>query len=355
MDYTKEIDIERKRVLNIIISVILIGLALNYIASYIFVSFNKFNFQILIVFIVILVLFIVLLLLELFSKKSFILGIKALILFDKHDELVRVPEYDFSEGVYRYLNALFVENADIKKEWKHSKIVLMGDKNKKINRNLILKDVIEYYFLEKLSTHLTDYYNNKEKLEKSLREYSRDDIKSILDTNICLNTFSRPMKERKLFVKEKSTKRTIVQGPVIMHLGEAVSSQSKGAIYQKFDMVLYKGSRIIRENNGWISIKTKHVDFSFVVNITGFNALIPTDFTKYYLNKRRFLHLNAFEAEINIKVKVNPLYLVTGNDIEYYEWIDLFAKNIKTEISFEAFLESIGWKIAPTIISILKK
>jgi len=242
----------------------------------------------------------------------------------------------------------------MKKEWQKSNIILLGDISKTNNRNKIVKDLIEYIIINNLSTHLVDYYNNKG-LEKSLREYTREDIQNLLKSNISLDTFSKPMEQRKLFEKDDSGNRTITLETCKLEIGEIVSSQSNGAIYEKFDMRLYKNSKIFRDLDGSICIRTKQIDFIFSVDFHGFTTNIPVDFIKYYLKKRGILDIRTYSAQIAFKVKVRPWYLITGSNAVYYDWIDSFINDIQTNTSFSSFLNKIGWDSIPTLLAVIDK
>jgi len=108
MEYTKNIQIQRKRFIGIVLNVLIIGITLNYIAAYIFETYIKNRLSILLFSLLLLVIFIFILFLELFAIKGYSTKFEATIAFDVNDDIVLIPEYVFSEELCLYLNALRV-------------------------------------------------------------------------------------------------------------------------------------------------------------------------------------------------------------------------------------------------------
>jgi len=105
----------------------------------------------------------------------------------------------------------------------------------------LIVEATEYYVLETLSTHLTDYFNQSELDSARLKEFSREDVADIVFKNRFLDTFSRPMRERAAFVRD-SPKTSNHMDRVVAFYG------SNGVRYSKFDLVLPIGARIERRS-----------------------------------------------------------------------------------------------------------
>ena len=68
----------------------------------------------------------------------------------------------------------------------------------------LIIEATEYYVLEKLSSHLTDYFNRPHFDEQELHTFARNDIPDVLLSNRFLELFSKPMEDRPLFSTEDS-------------------------------------------------------------------------------------------------------------------------------------------------------
>ncbi|MGM3217858.1 hypothetical protein ACSQ5K_24225 [Pseudomonas sp. PhalM4] len=99
--------------------------------------------------------------------------------------------------------ALFAENTAPKRLWESDsvenafkEIHAGGKRIRETEAGKLIVEATEYYILEELSTHLTDYFGQSELESKRLQELSREDIPDIVFNNRFLDTFSRPMRER---------------------------------------------------------------------------------------------------------------------------------------------------------------
>lgn len=132
-----------------------------------------------------------------------------LIIHSKTKELIKVPRYHYSEVLKSFFVALFAENTAPKRLWESDsvenafkEIHAGGKRIRETEAGKLIVEATEYYILEELSTHLTDYFGQSELESKRLQELSREDIPDIVFNNRFLDTFSRPMRERAAFVGE---------------------------------------------------------------------------------------------------------------------------------------------------------
>lgn len=96
--------------------------------------------------------------------------INGFVIYDKKEKVVvGVPEYKISEDMVRYLKSAFSENKALEKLWKQDHIgefrIVGGKQGERAvaistHSAAIFIELLEYCVLEKLSTHLTDYFNN---------------------------------------------------------------------------------------------------------------------------------------------------------------------------------------------------
>jgi hypothetical protein len=283
----------------------------------------------------------------------------------KKNEVVDVPRYDFSEDLSRNLKAAFLENKALKLIWDREPLRAPRDvemeeaksKSKKemlerwrairgLHSSKLIREATEYYVLDLLSTHLTDYFNDEKFRAENLKEFQRNDVPDVLLRNRFLELFSKPMENRPAFVKDffddKDHART-----TLAYLG--------GAIYKRFDLVLPKESIVNRVGENSIEIETKRFVIRITVGFEGLGTYIPSEFLKHYLCID-----DPFEevVEYCVGVDVHVLFkfgaLLSGTGWEYYQWIDSFLEVLDERISENTFFKTIGWNNAMTVIECLK-
>jgi hypothetical protein len=224
-----------------------------------------------------------------------------IVLFDKEEnELIRIPRYRLSEALCDYLNSLFNENEAMKKLWSAdplSKMFDFGDPTpapiqtrqvihrRRTDGANLLQEAIEYFVLERLSTHLTDYFNKPPFDVTRLKEFGREDVPSVLFKNRFLDTFSRPMAERPAFVESVLKDRT--QSAPMRTLSGTIVTQfgPNRARYERFDLVLPQKSKVSRTPDGAIEIDTPKFLLHIEAVFDGFGAVLPSRFERLYLRQ----------------------------------------------------------------------
>lgn len=306
-------------------------------------------------------LFVVLVALLLIGRKIMRAGhvhksIEAVVLFSKKENrLVRIPRYRFSESLSDYIESLFSENEALKKIWESDPLSKQFDFDatsgkptyRKTNACLLMQEAIEYFVLDRLSTHLTDYFNNPPFDEELLKKFGREDVPSVLFKNRFLDTFSKPMTERPAFVDDALKDKP--------KFGTIISLRGKGqARYELFDLVLPQKSKVTRTAHGAIEIDTPKFKLHIEAVFSGTNAVLPHRFESLYLRQDDYTDLTAYAAKISITVAFKPLALVTQIGWSYHMWLDSFLESITKDSSKSQFLERISWEPARTVFELIE-
>jgi len=173
------------------------------------------------------------------------------------------------------------------------------------DRRLIM-EATEYFILEMLSTHLTDYFNDEKFKEENLTTIERKDIPHVLLENRFLNLFSKPMEERAAFKDRYIPK------------GIRGSSQVGGAEFSYFDLILPTKSKVSRIDEKTFEISTQKFSLQVTISYMGTDELLPTNFERYYLRTYEYPQMSnpsmVKEKSIDIEVKVffkNSIFLST--------------------------------------------
>lgn len=271
-------------------------------------------------------------------------------------DLIPVPRYHFAEELGSFLTGLFAENEAPKKLFESDPVHKAFDVDRKTGTGRIrqteagklIVEATEYYVLETLSTHLTDYFNQSELDSARLKEFSREDVADIVFKNRFLDTFSRPMRERAAFVRD-SPKTSNHMDRVVAFYG------SNGVRYSKFDLVLPIGARIERRSPTSICIETPKFRLVFEINFIGVNANLPRSFPELYLGCTSHFKANAYAIGISTDVEFKPRSLLSRSGWEYHAWIDSLLSQLEFEFSREAFFETIHWESALTVSRIVER
>jgi hypothetical protein len=263
-------------------------------------------------------------------------------------DLVDVPRYEYASELKGFLAALFAENDAPKRLWEADPVhkSLDFDSTKGTTRlrvtgaGQLLIEATEYFLLDKLSTHLTDYFNSSEIDSSRLHELRREDIAAVVFSNRLLDTFSRPMQERSAFVDQTMSKGSSHEG--------VVESYANGQMYSKFDLVLPKGASVVRNAPNSISIHTPKFTLTLKIIFDGLNTSLPRDFQERYLRKRQFRAITAYHVAVQSIVEFKRFALLTPTGWLYHQWVDSFLATLERDFSKSAFLDRIQWECALT-------
>lgn len=272
-----------------------------------------------------------------------------LIIHKKKNEVMDVLRYDYGQDLYRYMRAAFAENAAIKKMWDKEPISKDFDFDKETGKvshtkgkgRQLIVEATEYYILENLSSHLTDYFNQPKFDEEYLHVFTRKDIPEVLLSNRFLEMFSKPMEDRPLFAGEEHAPP---------HYGEVVMVTSAGgALYSRFDLTLPKGAAISRGKSNELVISTNRFEMIISVDFGGFGAAIPWEYQRHILRiDPKDCHDYQVGVNLNVSFKFASLFLPGG--WEYYRWIESFIESFDANFSEERHFIDIGWESVLTLI-----
>lgn len=330
MKFIKEFLNSRRSVIEIFIVAILITLGINLITS---ASFEIFTFEnkdkvFFYTGVTIVIISIFYFVLKILWKTSITKEFTGFIIIDKETKMpVECDGYDYSEELRRSFDAGFAENKALEHIW-------TNDSTKFTDKNKLIIEATEYFLIDDLSTHLTDYFNTRRLDKKQLIEFSRNDIPDILLSNRFLEMFSKPMEQRASFVKD--LKNDDSPGRVIYSMGEG------GTIFKEFDFVLPKGSSVSRKGNKML-LNTKRFVIEFEIIYDGFGNVLPRGFEKLYLGYMSYEEFSTKEIKVNINVRFKFKSLFSRNGWDYYEWIELFLEKIERNFSEDYFFKTINW------------
>ncbi|RIJ31507.1 hypothetical protein [Henriciella algicola] len=287
-----------------------------------------------------------------------------LIFGDDEGRPIYVRNYRFAEEFHRNFSALVAENKAILKNWNDSNIEFNVEELRNVDiksesyRNAVIREGVEYFLLDRLSTHLTDYFNIKE--EKSqINTFKRSDVPEILLRNRFLELFSKPQEERESFIEHDMKPKEIPELPAGMKEldigeGEVVwSSGRDGAIFSQFDLVLPNGSRVARVSPNKIRISTKRFDFDMRIVFGGFGANTGRGFEQLYLD-RDIMTTSTYEVQVKLSVKHKPFSLLSRKGWDDFSWLDSFFDTIEDEFSFDVFMNKISWESNAALLHMME-
>jgi|JI9StandDraft_1071089.scaffolds.fasta_scaffold72406_1 hypothetical protein len=304
--------------------------------------------------------------------------INAVFILEKSTKKIeRIYGYDFSEQLAATLNAVFIENKAFKNIFENSlkihtpiptensgenkennskklgkktsvsymsivKVNGKSNKEEKLMNNDILDEAIEYVILEKLSLHLSSYFQTFEDEDKLIKEYSRADIPEMLLQNRILNLITTDFGDRQIFAKSGISKAPS-EGEIVKIYG------SDGSVFNRFDLVLPKGSKVTRPQKGVLNIENERLVIQIEIQNDGFSANLPIGFGTYYLGKNSN-QIDLRSVVINLRYQIKPIAIFARSKWNYHSWIDSFRLELIEFSSFSDYLKRINWEATLTNI-----
>lgn len=279
------------------------------------------------------------------SARSANISVSGFIIYLKNEnKLKEIPRYQFSEEILRFLSGAFGENEALRRQWEKEPLSNMYcmEKGKTPAASIkLVHEAVEYYVLETLSTHLTDYFNQEQYDKSELKEFSREDVPDILLKNRFMELFSAPMENRSAFSDDHD--RDPGEGVVVMSLGP------NGVFYSRFDLTLPKDAVVARVD-GKIIIETSKFKLTLAIIFEGTGYVTPRNFEKYYLALDDFENFSEFKVKFNADVKFKLLSTITKSNWDYHSWLDGYFEKIEREMSGDAFFKKINWETVATMI-----
>ena len=282
----------------------------------------------------------------------------ALVLSSDALQPVESEVYRFSQQLALILKAAFHENKAFADAWSREPVTTyweheFSDRGSKPAKPApaglrLLHEALETWLIQRLSTHLTDYYNHLEDGKRNTVTFQREHAPSLLLENRILSLLSTPVSDRPVFLEghgsgvtrsdSGSSKRV-----VYTQMGPG------GALFERFELVLPKGSRLSRRPSGELTIDTPRLHLSLRAVHEGFNASLPFRFVSHYYGSESF-RVSCLLVRVRLTGHVKPLGLLRRQGWDLYRWVDSFADSIEETASVERLLERIQW---PTLDALL--
>ncbi|OPG98841.1 hypothetical protein B2I21_11005 [Chryseobacterium mucoviscidosis] len=306
------------------------------------------------------------------SLRKFI-TIDSFIIHDKNENsLLDIDRYKFSRKINEYLVSAISEDKDIKAIWDREPIGCYHTVDDWIHgriskSKIVIEELVEYFIIEELSAHLTDYFNDDKYNEKKLQKIGRNEVPEVLFQNRFLNLFSKPMEERASFEINKNKveeppKEYIVNGKkVVLKVGETVSAYGKdGARFNRFDLVLPRNSKVKRIDKNTIRLITDRFDIDIFVRFEEENYYPPDGFIEHYLcpgidRTDSFFRHEGYKINIELRIKFKILKFLVNGKWEFFYWLDSYLDKINKDMSADLYFERINWESTYTILETIKK
>lgn len=256
-------------------------------------------------------------------------------------EVYEIYRYELSAALCRYFCALVAENKAIEKQWKENGIGIFA---KDGQPNALICEALEYFVLNKLSLHLSAYFDSKLNIEEhTIVRIQRPDIPHLLLENRFLELFSKPMELREAFIGKKEA---VIRGNTEQKVAKVVSATGKdGAIYDGFELILPTGSNLHRKAKAELQISTSRFTMSITPEFHGYSSMLPDMFETLYLAAQD-KQLNPYGVQIHLRIEFKWWAFLTSSGWVYYKWLDSFLDELTAAISFEDFIAEIGWNHA---------
>lgn len=279
------------------------------------------------------------------------LKLKGVLPVEDSGEFFEIRRYEFSERLYLYLKALRSENKAVYAVWERGRLRDHSDSGPSPRSEAraieLVKEGIEYFILDILSLHLSEYFVSQRQVkDDEVSLIKRESVPQILLENRFLELFSRPMHHREAFQEERESAddgddEQDDADSVVFAVG------ADGQIFDRFELVLPRGSTLTRPSAGVLRIATTRFSITFTVEFDRTSTVFPDGFDEYYLGKQ-FDHVHPFIAGVTVDVRFRWWALLTARGWDYFAWLDSFLHRMEESVSFEEFVAAIGW---PTALS----
>jgi len=281
-------------------------------------------------------------------------------------EIVPVREYELTTELRRALRAVFLENKALEAAWKQHPISRpkpprppeppqpekpvrgprdgfiavvrreVEEDTEEPKAAALLREALEYVVLERLSTHLRDFFEHRSSSKmKLVREYKREDVSSLLLQNRVLNLLCTPIENRIAFA-DSGNLSSDAGGEVHLIMGP------DGQVYSRFDLMLPTDTVISRPEPGLLRLSHKRIVVDIRIAYDGFGANLSREFLAYYVGIDPML-ADVRLVRIEVEGRVPRWSLLRSAGWEYYRWFDSFSDRLETLVSRDALLKRINW------------
>ena len=173
----------RRNLIELVIVAIILGVGIEFISSSLFdkISINHKNLYFFLAGTIMCLFSVGFFFIKFFGVKKVSKNIKGFLIIDtENNAIVPIDNYDYARTIERNLKAATSEDQAIKIDWEDSSFKFDSAKENRQKGFKIINELTEYYILETMSTHLTDFFNQNNIDKSQLIELNRNDIPSIL-------------------------------------------------------------------------------------------------------------------------------------------------------------------------------
>jgi hypothetical protein len=278
------------------------------------------------------------------SSLSMSIKLQGVFLLGANNSPHEIERYRFSESTASHMLGLFAENKALGASWRKANLGLCFEGNPDPNKrhselgHQLANEAIEYFVLDELSLHLSEYFDSDRKIsDEVVSRIKRRDIPQLLLDNHFLEQFSRPMSEREAFKHHNDD----VDHNVVAAWGE------NGEVFDQFELILPKGSSLERDN-GALQIKTSRYTIKIASIFEGFATNLPSDFEELYLGVP-FNTYSPRQVDLQLSIDFAWWSLLAPSGWDHYEWLDSFVEKLDRAFSFERFVHDVGWETAHSV------
>ncbi len=289
------------------------------------------------------------------------------------NEVVHVDEYQLAEHTHRALNAALRENKALAKQWEEDPIVFPFDDDEpgRDHHNFdgggarILREALEFVFLEMLSTHLTDYFGADHALARHTREHSRDDLLKLLPQNRILDLLTSPLEDRIALIEaEQAEGRHFMKIMRIVETPEGREEKLYMAgdghyMYTRFELVLPSDVSVERVEPGRICLRGKFMDTELVARFDGYAHTLDREFISGYLRlppKEFYGHGERLGSAYNVSFEFNSRLkwrsFFSRRGWRLHRWTEAFAQSVGDAFGADEFFSTIQWPAVRTLVRI---
>ena len=284
---------------------------------------------------------------------------------------VSVPEYKFSEDLVRALRAIFSENEALKHQWEQESLFGWST-GKGMQSNptgggaRLLREAAEYVYIERLSSHLSSYFNGST-LRHFVEEFDRDDLVSLLPMNRVLDQLSRPIEERIALVGPHPPAATMLR--IVKHSVDEQGDPGAGTVtyasdgthvYSRLDLELPKHSKVTRAEDGCVRLTSRYFQFELRTEVRGFMTNADPAFLDRYVRipSRAFYGDHddsgfgvAVPIHLEWTTKMRPAAVISRRARRLYQWSESFGSKVRDDFGSDEFLGRIHW---PAVRALLR-
>lgn len=272
---------------------------------------------------------------------------------EKKHEIIDVPEYSISTDMVKYLQAACTENKAIEKIWTSGTINRFAARRNQNNESEglvtpycgdLFVELLEYCIIDKLSGHLSSFFTNHSE-RSEVTELCSTDVPDVLLKNRFLKLFSEDMDNRAIFACSDNPVEKSATGTVIM------AYNSSGAMYNRFDLILPKGSKVLRKSKNKLLIDTPLLSMTIEIIHDSYSTTLKSSFKRFYVGIRdNPMDYKTFAFAIKVGVKFKWRIFFSKEKENYYAWVDSFMDAVESYASKEQFFNKINWNTVECLL-----